>query len=56
MKALARVKKVQAGHRSSTTSLTHQLKGEYEIDDGPSLERLMQCKLSLKEKLDRLCT
>jgi len=33
-----------------------QLEGEYGIDDGPSLERLMQCKLSLNEKLDRVST
>lgn len=47
---------MRAGHRSSTTRLMRQLEGEYEIDDGPSLERLMQCKLSLNEKLDRLRT
>ena len=34
----------------------HQLEGEYGIDDGPSLDRLMQCKLSLNEKLEWLCT
>ena len=54
--ALARTKKVRAGHRSSATRLMHQLDGEYEIDDGPTLNRLMQCKLSLNEKLDRLHT
>ena len=54
--ALARAKKVRAGHRSSTTRLMHQLEREYGIDDGPSLDRLMQCKLSLNEKLERLHT
>ena len=42
--------------RSSTTRLIHQLEGEYEIDDGPSLDGLMQCKLSLNEKLEGLRT
>ena len=32
----------------------HQLDGEYEIEDGPSLDRLIQCKLSLNEKLNKL--
>ena len=54
--ALVRAKKVLAGHRLSTTRLMHQLEGEYRIDDGPSLDRLMQCKLSLNEKLERLRT
>ena len=52
--ALARPKKVRAGHRSSATMLMRQLEGEYEIDDGLTLTRLMQCKLSLNEKLDKL--
>jgi len=52
--ALTRHKKVQAGHRSSATRLMHQLESEYEIDDGPTLDRLVQCKLSLTEKLDKL--
>ena len=52
--ALARPKKVRAGHRSSATRLMRQLEGEYGIDGGPTLTRLMQCKLSLNEKLDRL--
>ena len=52
--ALARNKKVRAGHRSSATRLMHQLEGEYEIDDGPTLDRLMQCKLSLNQKLDKI--
>ena len=52
--ALARTKKVRAGHRSSATRLMHQLDGKYEIENGPTLNRLMQCKLSLNEKLDRL--
>ena len=52
--ALARTKKVRAGHRSSATRLMHQLEGEYEIEDGPTLDRLMQCKVSLNEKLDKL--
>ena len=47
---------MRAGHRSSTTRLMHQLEGEYEIEDGPTIERLMQCKLSLNEKLQRLGT
>jgi len=53
--ALARTKKVQAGHRRSVIRLMHQLAGEYEIDDGPTLDRLMQCKVSLNEKLTKLC-
>ena len=52
--ALARTKKVRAGHRSSATRLIHQLEGEYEIEDGPMLDRLVQCKVSLNEKLDKL--
>ena len=52
--ALARNKKVRAGHRSSATRLLRQLEGEYEIDDGPTLDRLMQCKLSLNQKLDKI--
>ena len=48
--ALARNKKVRAGHRSSATRLMHQLEGEYEIDDGPTLDRLM----SLNQKLDKI--
>ena len=52
--ALARTKKVRAGHRSSATRLMHQLEGEYEIENGPTLDRLMQCKVSLNEKLDKL--
>ena len=47
---------VQAGHRSLTIRLMHQLKGEYGIDDDPSLDRLMQSKFSLNEKLERLRT
>ena len=52
--ALARNKKVRAGHRSSAARLLRQLEGEYEIDDGPTLDRLMQCKLSLNQKLDKI--
>ena len=52
--ALARTKKVRAGHRSSATRLMNQLEGEYEIEDGPTLDRLKQCKVSLNEKLDKL--
>jgi len=52
--ALARIKKVRAGNRSSATRLMHQLEGEYEIEAGPTFDRLMQCKVSLNEKLDKL--
>ena len=49
--ALARIKKVRAGNRSSAARLMHQLD---EIEAGPTLNRLMQCKVSLNEKLDKL--
>jgi len=52
--ALARIKKVPAGHRSPTTRLMQQLEGEYEIEAEPVLDRLMQYKASLNEKLDKL--
>ena len=54
--ALARAKKVRTGHRSLTTRLMHQLEEVYGIDDGSSLDRLMQYKLSLNEKLEWLRT
>jgi len=46
--------KVRVSNSSSTTRLMHQLEGEYEIEAGPTLDRLMQCKVSLNEKLDKL--
>ena len=32
----------------------HLLKGEYKIVDEPMFDRLMQCKISLNERLDKL--
>jgi len=54
--ALARKKKVRAGHRSSATRLMHQLAEESDTAEGPSLDRLMQCKLTLSDKLQKLHT
>ena len=52
--ALARKKKTRAAHRSSATRIMNQLAEESASKDGPTLERLLQCKLSLKEKLETL--
>ena len=52
--ALARKKKTRAAHRSSATRIMNHLAEESTSEDGPTLERLLQCKLSLKEKLETL--
>ena len=52
--ALARKKKTRAAHRSSATRIMNQLAEESAREDRPTLERLLQCKLSLKDKLETL--
>jgi len=47
--AFARLKKVQAGHRTSASRLMNQLEEGSAITGGPALEKLQQWKL---EKLD----
>ena len=37
-----------------TTRLMHQQEGECKVVDGPTLDRLMQCKISLNQKLVEL--
>ena len=53
---LTRKKKTRAVHRSSTTRIMNQLAEESTSGEGPTLERLLQCTLSLKEKQDTLKT
>ena len=53
---LTRKKKTRAAHRSSATRLMNQLAEESASEGGATLERLLQCKLSLKEKLETLKT
>ena len=52
--ALARLKKVRAGHRSSASRLMNQLEEASAVTGGPVPEKLQQWKLSLTEKLDKL--
>ena len=54
--ALARKKKVRAGHRSSATRMINQLETDRTSDEGLTLFRLQQCKLTLQEKLETLNT
>ena len=54
MEAIARQKKIRAGHRSSATRLIHQLEEASALTEGPALDRLLQWKLSLNEKLQKL--
>ena len=54
--ALARKKKVRAGHRSSATRMINQLETDRTSDEGLTLIRLQQCKLMLQEKLQTLNT
>ena len=54
--ALVRKKKVRAGHRSSATRIMNQLEVDRATEDGPTLDRLQQYKLTLKEKLETLNT
>ena len=49
-------KNTQAAHRSLATRLMNQLAEESASEGEPTLERLLQCKLSLKEKLETLKT
>jgi len=56
MEAFTRKKKVRTGHRSSATRIMNQLEADYDTKDGPTLDRLQQCKLMLKEKLEILNT
>ena len=51
-----RKKKVRAGHRSSATRIMNQLAEGSATEEGLTLDRLQQCKLSLKEKLETLKT
>ena len=52
--AIARQKKIRAGHRSSATRLMHQLEEATDVTGGPTLEKLLQWKLSLNKKLQKL--
>ena len=52
--AIVRQKKKRAGHRSSVTRLMHQLEEASAVAEGPALDRLLQWKLSLNEKLQKL--
>ena len=50
------LEKTQAAFRSSTTRIMNRLAEESTIEEGSTLESLLQCKLSLKEKLQTLKT
>ena len=52
--ALARHKKVRAGHRSSATRLMNQVEEASAVTGGPAIDKLLQWKLSLTEKLTKL--
>ena len=52
--ALARHKKVRAGHRSSATRLMNQVEEASAVTGGPAIDKLLQWKLSLTEKLAKL--
>ena len=54
MDVLARKKR--AGYRLSGTRIMNQLAEESTNEEGSTLESLLQCKLSLKEKLQTLKT
>ena len=54
--ALTRKKKTRAAQRSSATRLMNQLAEESAGKGRPTLERLLQCKLPLKAKLETLKT
>ena len=54
MTELARQKKIRAGHRSSATRLMRQLEEASAVTGGVALERLLQWKLSLNDKLQKL--
>ena len=54
MTEVARQKKIRAGHRSSAMRLMNQLEEASAATGGPALERLLQWKLSLNDKLQKL--
>ena len=54
--ALARNKKVHAGHRSSATRLMNQVDEASAVAGGLAIDKLFQWKLSLNEKLTKLQT
>ena len=56
LEALVRKKKVRAAHRLSATRIMNQLEVDRTTEDGPTLDRLQQYKLTLKEKLETLNT
>ena len=56
LEALARKKKVLAGHRWSATHIINQLEADHLSDYGLTLNRLQQCKLMLQEELKTLNT
>ena len=55
-KALTRLKKIRAGHRSSASRLMNQLEEASAATGGPAPDKLHQWKLSLTDKLDKLLT
>ena len=54
MTEVARQKKIWASHRSSATRLMNQLEEASAATGGPALEKLLQWKLSLNNKLQKL--
>jgi len=54
IEALARNKKVRAGHRSSAMRLMNQVDEASTVTGGPVIDKLLQWKLSLNEKLTKL--
>ena len=54
MTEVVRQKKIWAGYRSSATRLMNQLEEASAATGGPALERLLQWKLSLNDKLQKL--
>ena len=52
--AIVRQKKKPVGHRLSATRLMHQIEEASAVTEGLALERLLQWKLSLNEKLQKL--
>jgi len=51
---LARNKKVRAEHRSSATRLINQVDEASAVAIGPAIDKLLQWKLSLNEKVTKL--
>jgi len=54
--ALARHKKVRTGPRSLATRLMNQVDEAIAMTGGPTIDQLLQWKLSLNEKLTKLQT